>query len=167
MRALVWISEGTWQACVEQAKALVPQQAELTLLHVSSTDVEELVAGGRSGLLGRRHPSPGPPLRAISDQEARELLEAARTALGRQCQLVARRGRVECEVVAACADADLLVFARDGERRLGPKSLAPHARFVVDHAPCTVLLVWAVRPPGIDTIPPAPDRPSRRQRRGP
>ena len=44
--------------------------------------------------------------------------------------------------VVAAADADLLVVARDGERRAGPKSLGPRTRFVVDHAPCRVLLVW-------------------------
>jgi len=38
---------------------------------------------------------------------------------------------------------DLLVLARDGDRsRAGPASLGPGARFVVDHAPCQVLLVW-------------------------
>ncbi|MGB0097855.1 MAG: universal stress protein, partial [Solirubrobacteraceae bacterium] len=71
-------------------------------------------------------------------------------------ETVARRGRVEREVVAACANADLLVLARDGETRLGPKSLGPRAGFVVDHAPCTVLLAWAQSPPGIDTIPVPP-----------
>jgi hypothetical protein len=64
---------------------------------------------------------------------------------------------VEREVVAACAGADLLVLARDGaDDRLGPKSLGKHARFVVDHAPCQVLLVWAGQPPGADTLPPPP-----------
>ena len=43
---------------------------------------------------------------------------------------------------------DLLVLARDGDHsRLGPHSLGPAARFVVDHAPCRVLLVWADAPP--------------------
>ena len=45
-------------------------------------------------------------------------------------------------MVEAAAGADLLILARDGERRPGPKSLGPRTRFVVDHAPCRVLLVW-------------------------
>ena len=49
-------------------------------------------------------------------------------------------------MVGACEDADLLVVARDGEARIGPKSLGPHTHFVVDHAPCQVLLVWPVQP---------------------
>jgi arsenical pump membrane protein len=62
--------------------------------------------------------------------------------------------------VAAAAGADLLVLARDGDRsRLGPKSLGRADRFVVDHAPCPVLLVWPDGTPGTHTIPPPP-RPS-------
>ena len=66
------------------------------------------------------------------------------------------RGRVEREVVRAVAQGvDLLVVARDGDRsRLGPHSLGPATRFVVDHAPCAVLLVWPDEPPGVGSIPP-------------
>ena len=46
-------------------------------------------------------------------------------------------------MVAAAAGMDLLVLTRDGDgRQLGGGSLGPQARFVVDHAPCPVLLVW-------------------------
>jgi nucleotide-binding universal stress UspA family protein len=161
MRLLVWIAEGTWEACVDQAKSLLPERAEVTLLHVAPSDVEEVAAGGREGLLGRRRPPPAPTLRAIAAEEAQELLAAAQARLGRPSQTVARRGRVEREVVAACADADVLVLARDGDARLGPKSLGPRARFVVDHARCTVLLAWAQVPPGLDTIPVPPHLPER------
>ena len=163
MRAVLWIAEETWEACVSQALTLLPEQAEVTLLHVAPSDVEELAAGGAAGLLGRRRPPHEHGLRAVSDEEARHVLDAARARLGRDCSIVARRGRVEREVVAACADADLLVAARDGERRLGPKSLGPRARFIVDHAPCTVVLVWAQAPPAIDTIPPPPGPHHRRR----
>jgi nucleotide-binding universal stress UspA family protein len=160
MRAVVWISEGTWEACVDQAAALLPGDAEVTLLHVSPRDVEELAARGGSRLLGRRPPPPpGPPLPVIAEEEAQALLGAARSRLGRPAQTSSRRGRVEREVVAACADADLLIVAREGELRLGPKSLGKHTRFVVDHAPCQVLLVWPEPPPGIDAIPPPPSHP--------
>jgi len=158
MRTLVWIVEDTWEATVAEAAALVPPDAEITLLHVAPADVEELAGGGRRGLLGR-HPPPPPEhgIRAISDEAAQALLDDARERIGRPAETVARRGRVEREVVAAAQDADLLVLARDGDRkRLGPKSLGPPARFVVDHAPCRVLLVWADEPPGVETIPPPP-----------
>jgi len=52
---------------------------------------------------------------------------------------------------------DILVLARDGDReRLGPRSLGPDARFVVDHAPCRVLLIWPDITPELTTIPPPP-----------
>jgi nucleotide-binding universal stress UspA family protein len=156
MRAVVWIAESTWEACVDSAGELVPRDADVTLLHVSPTDVEDIAARGATRLLGRRPPPPaGPPLRAIAAEEAQALLESAQSRLGRAAQLDSRRGRVEREVVEACAGADLLVVARDGELRAGPKSLGPHTRFVVDHAPCQVLLVWPGAPaPG----PPGPHR---------
>lgn len=156
MRAVVWIAEDTWEACVEQARLLLPAGAEVTLLHVAPSDVEEVAAGGREGLLGRRPPPPAPALRAISDEEARSQLAAAQDRLGRPAHTVARRGRIEREVVQACAGADVLVLARDNELRLGPKSLGPRARFVVDHAPCTVILVWPAEAPGPERIPPPP-----------
>jgi nucleotide-binding universal stress UspA family protein len=70
---------------------------------------------------------------------------------------VSRRGRPEREIIAECAGASLLVLARDGDHsRLGPASLAPPTRFVVDHAPCRVLLVWPDEPPDLATVPPPP-----------
>jgi nucleotide-binding universal stress UspA family protein len=163
MRALVWIVEDTWEATVAEAAAFLPAGAEVTLLHVAPEDIEDLAEGSRHGLLGRRHPpSPGPhaPLRAISDEAAEQLLAEARERFGGDPRAERRRGRVEREVVAAAEGMDILVLARDGDHaRLGPHSLGPAARFVVDHAPCRVLLVWADAPPAVETIPlPPPHR---------
>lgn len=162
MRALVWIIEDTWQATVAEAAALLPPDAEVTLLHVASTEAEAVARRARHGLLGRRPPphEASVPLRAISEQAARELLAEAQTQLGRSAQLEARRGRVEREVVAAAEHMDILVLARDGDHeRLGPRSLGPATRFVVDHAPCRVLLVWPDVAPALTTIPPPPPPP--------
>jgi nucleotide-binding universal stress UspA family protein len=142
MRALVWIVEDTWEATIAGAGALLPADAEVTLLHVAPAGVEELAGAGRHGLLGRR-PGPARPLTPISDEAAEALLAEAGARLGRPAALVRRRGRVEHEVVDAARGMDLLALARDGDRsRPGPHSLGPAARFVVDHAPCAVLLVW-------------------------
>jgi nucleotide-binding universal stress UspA family protein len=150
MRALVWIVEDTWEVTVDEADAFLPPDADVTLLHVAPADVESVAEGARHGLLGRprpRHhhgPPPPQPLRAISEEAAAALLTAARERLGRDATTVSLRGRVEREVVAAADRADLLVLARDGARtRPGPHSLGPAARYVVDHALCRVLLVWA------------------------
>ena len=166
MRALVWIVEDTWEATVAEAAALLPADAEVTLLHVAPRGREPLAAGARHGLLGRRPPSTRGPARAA----ARDLRAGRR----RSCsprrpsdsaaprRLDGRRGRVEHEVVAAAERMDLLVLARDGDHaRLGPHSLGPAARFVVDHAPCRVLLVWPDARTRADTIPPPPPHPPK------
>jgi nucleotide-binding universal stress UspA family protein len=153
MRVVVWISEDTWEGCVDRAGALLPADAEIVLLHVAPSDVEALASHGGARLFGRHPPTPpGPPLRAIAEEEAQALLEAARARLGRPAELSARRGKIEREVLEVCAGADLLVLARDGERRLEPKSLGPRTRFVLDHAPSQVLLVWPDPPPSLDTL---------------
>ena len=160
MRVLVWLVEDIWDTTIAQTIASVPETAELALLFVVGADAEQLVTGARAGLLGRRHglpPPQEPPLRTISEQVAHAILREARTRLGRASTSEVRRGRVEREVVAAAADADLLVIARDGDRsRLGPRSIGPQARFVLDHAPCRVLLVWPDRAPSVSTIPAPP-----------
>ena len=50
----------------------------------------------------------------------------------------------------AAQDADVLVIARDN-RHPGPHSIGHAARFVVDHAPCSVVLAWPAGGPGRPT----------------
>jgi nucleotide-binding universal stress UspA family protein len=147
MRAVVWIVEETWQATVAAAAAFLPAGADITLLHVRAGDAEAVARGARYALLGRPRRQAGETLDAISEQGARGLLADAQALLGRQTVLDARCGHIEHQVVAAAATADLLVLARDEDRaHRGPRSLGPTARYVVDHAPCAVLLVWPDAP---------------------
>jgi nucleotide-binding universal stress UspA family protein len=157
MKALVWITEGTWQACVDAARTLAPAEADLTLLYVSPGELPAATRAAYSGLLGRGHPErdPGREVAQISAESAASLLQAAAERLGRPCTKVHRSGRIEREVVAVAEDAGLLILARDGDRRhRGPKSLGKESRFVVDHAPCPVLLVWPGAAPA--GMPPPP-----------
>jgi nucleotide-binding universal stress UspA family protein len=159
VHVVVWITEGTWPACVDAVRDWAPPDAEVQLLHVTGGDVAAAAHGAFVGLLGRGRPperDPGEQVEALAATAARELLTAAAERLGRAATSSERHGRVEREVVGAVADADLLICARDGDlTRTGPHSLAPPTRFVVDHAPCPVLLVWPERPPG-DPLPPPP-----------
>lgn len=160
-RVVVWVSEGTWQASVDAAVRLAPAAAGVTLLYVTPADLAETAHGAYLGLFGRGQPEndPGPRVAEIEAESAAELLDAAAARLGRDCQREERQGRPEREVVAAADGAGLLIVARDGDRsRLGPKSLGKEVRFVVDHAPCPVLLVWPEPAPGTGTIPPPPDK---------
>ena len=133
---------------------MLPASAAVRLVHVSPRDVERLVEEGPGGLLGRRPPATHPKsaARAVVAEEAHALLKAARTRLARPAELQALWGHPERELLEACADADLLVLARDGELRLGPKSFSRQARFVLDHAPCAALVVWDGPPPPADAV---------------
>jgi nucleotide-binding universal stress UspA family protein len=147
MRVLVWIVEETWRATVAAAAAFLPAGADITLLHVRASDAETVARGARYAMLGRSRRPAAEPLDVISGQSAHELLADAQAVLGREAVLDARSGRIEHEVVAAAGTADLLVLARDEDRaHRGPRSLGPTARYVVDHAPCAVLLLWPDAP---------------------
>ncbi|MFC1432067.1 universal stress protein [Streptacidiphilus sp. N1-3] len=162
MTVLVWITEGTWQAAVDAARAHAPAGAEVTLLHVTGDDIAATAHGSFAGLLGRGHRErdPGDRLEVLSVSAVTALLDAAAERLGRPAARSQAHGRVEREVVRAAEGAELLICARDGDRhRLGPRSLGHTTRFVVDHAPCPVLLVWPGAAPDLGSIPPPPDRP--------
>ena len=157
MAVIVWIVEGTWPACVDATRTHAPQGADIVLLHVTGHDIPGAARGAYASLLGRGRPErdPGTRVEQLAAASAEQLLQIAAERLGRPCTSVERAGRVEREVVAAADGADLLILARDGDRtRLGPKSLGPASRFVVDHAPCPLLLVWPQAAPGLATIPP-------------
>ncbi len=99
----------------------------------------------------RPHPFGRPALREgeIPEAEraaAKEILDEAAEALP-GAELMLKEGRPEREIVNAAAEwqADIILLCprtHYGERHpLGPKSVGHVARFVVDHAPCPVLLL--------------------------
>lgn len=139
MRVLAWIREAGWEACADAAAAI---DGDVTL---AATDPE---LGPPGGLLGRHRPRPGREERiaAVAAEAADALLDAAAERLGRAADQIVLHGHAEHAVCDAAADFDVLVVARD-DLHPGPKSLRPPTRFVVDHAPCAVLLVWPGEPP--------------------
>lgn len=161
MRIVIWVVEGTWQGCIDAALETFPAESRFALLHVTPSDVAEAAEAATVGLFGRGFPGHkhGSPFEDVAEDAASKLLAAAAARLGQPgAELLRRRGRIEREVVSAIAqDVDVLVAARDGDHeRLGPRSLGHATRFVVDHAPCAVLLVWPDGSPGIESIPPPP-----------
>lgn len=155
MRVVVWLAEGTWQACVDAAREL---SGDVTLLYVRDMDTVAALSGS-TGLLGRGHAAH----EALLAEAEEELLTAAAERLGRPAATLTRKGRPEREVVAVCVDFDVLVLARDGDRsRLGPRSLGHATRFVVDHAACEIFLVWPEGSPGLATLPPPPTHDQKR-----
>lgn len=162
MNVIIWITEGTWPAYIDAARTHAPGDADVVLLHVTPADVPGAAHGAFAGLLGRGHleRDPGTQVEKLAAASADRLLAQAAQRLGRPCTRTERTGRPEREVVAAAEGADLLVLVRDGDRsHLGPRSLGPTSRFIVDHAPCPVLLVWPETAPGIATLAPPPPHP--------
>jgi len=141
MAVLVWITESTWQACVDAALSVAPAGADITLLAVVDTGTTEAAHGAFSGMFGRAAQDPAQRLTANAEAAAGRLLDAAADRLGRPAQRIQRRGRAEREVTSAAEGADMLIVARDVAAP-GPRSLGKAVRFVVDHAPCPVLLIW-------------------------
>jgi nucleotide-binding universal stress UspA family protein len=163
MRIVAWVVEGTWPAVIDavrtHASADASADAEIVLLHVTDPDTPQIAHGAYAGLLGRGHHErdPGTRLEQLAAAGAAELLAAAAGRLGQPATRIARTGRPEREVVAEADRAGMLILARDGDQtRLGPKSLGRAGRFIIDHAPCPVLVVWPASAPGLSTLPPAP-----------
>jgi nucleotide-binding universal stress UspA family protein len=158
MTVLVWVTEESWMACVDAARARAAAD-EVTLLVVTDAGAVDAAQGAFTALLGRGGAGPGAQLEATAGAAATEVLEAAAARLARPARREQRRGRPEREVVQAARGAALLILARQGAGA-GPKSLGRAARFVVDHAPCPILLVWPGPVPDHPLPPPPPDDPA-------
>ncbi len=141
------------------------QDAELHLLHV--VDTRPLAEFGlAAGALPARTGRAAEQMRAmgaLGGEAGRRMLEeaealvAARRAAGGAIRRLQRTGVPEHEIVAAAYEvgADLIVLGA-AEEPAGPappgpgprarfphRRLTPTVRFVVDHAPCDVLLLYA------------------------
>jgi nucleotide-binding universal stress UspA family protein len=154
MTVLVWVAENTWKACVDAARSLAPAGADVALLTVIDTGTAEAARGAFGGMLGRAGHDPAERLAAAAEAAAGDLLDAAQARLGRPARRIRCHGEERHEIMSAARDATMLIVARDGHGP-GPKSLGKSVRFVVDHAPCPVLLVWS-GPPGPIPGPPLP-----------
>jgi nucleotide-binding universal stress UspA family protein len=135
---MVWINPAAaWESAVDAAARLSCDEVILLLV------TEYVGEQAFTGLLGPAGHEPGEAFAGIEEDQAAALFDEAEARIGRPVRRLWERGVPEHEVVAAAADADMLVCVRDGTRGLpGPGSLGPVTRFVVDHAPCGVLLVW-------------------------
>lgn len=140
MAVMVWINPAAaWESAVDAVANLSRDEVVLLLVTEPAADGY----GAFTGLLGPAGHEPGEAFAGIEEDQAAALFDEAEARIGRPVRRLWERGVAEHEVVTAAGGADLLVCVRDGAHGLpGPDSLGPATRFVVDHAPCAVLLVW-------------------------
>lgn len=151
MRALLCLSGLEGGRFVRRSLSLLPRgDIEVVLLYVADTrPAEELGYARRSWL--RAGPARGSSIDRAEDEAATEVLDEARgTCLemgvpASSARAIARRGHPQHEIVevARAESADVIVVGarHHGAALTGPKSVGPVARFVLDHAPCDVLLL--------------------------
>lgn len=149
MRVLCCLDGSNIEQITKALSALVNANERIIgLLYVTDSGPHGEMERKREGLLRPRHPS-GPLIERVQQAEAAAaqdiLQEGLRYLPG--AETLHREGRPEREIVQCASDwnADLVVICPrtlgfDGPT-LGPKSVGHVARFVLDHAPCPVLLV--------------------------
>ena len=142
--------DGTNGEKVSRATEMLSATQPLTLgiLYVIDTGPRKDIEHTRERFLR----PPGAP-RSREDEMEQAELAAAQDVLSEglrylpNAETFRRQGRPEREVVNAAAEwqADLVIICPRGEyggkATIGPKSVGHVARFVLDHAPCPVLLV--------------------------
>jgi len=120
----------------------------IRLLYVTDSGPHEEMGRKREGLLRARRPS-GPlseRMRQAEGVAAQDILQEGKHYFP-AAETIHREGKPEREIVQCAAEwnADLIVICprspEYGGPTLGPKSVGHVARFVLDHAPCPVLLV--------------------------
>ncbi len=151
--------DGTNIEQVSKAISSLLNTADLTigLLYVTDIGPREEMGRQRERFF-RPHPPPLPrqeQMRQAESMAAQDVLEEGVRYLP-GAQKLQRAGRPEREIVNCAAQwhAGLIVICSHslshGGPPLGPKSVGHVAHFVLDHAPCPVLLV---RPVSRDTFP--------------
>ena len=151
---LVCVDGADPRRLIAAAHALVTEPARWAAVHVIDARGHLDLGALRRGLVGA---GPLPPhlaadIEAAGHEHARVVLDAARAAFAdlglsgdADATSLVRLGEPGREICAAAAAwrADLLVLRASRRERPepGPKSVGHTARFVVDHAPCPVLLL--------------------------
>lgn len=151
------------------ASLLSSEEKTLGVLYVTDTGPQEDMKRQRERFLRPSRPTlpRHEQMRQAEEALAQEVLAEASQHLGAysaHIEPLQRTGRPEREIVQLAAEwqADLIVICprspRAGGPALGPKSVGHVARFVLDHAPCPVLLVRTRVSDGFTLPPPPPPR---------
>jgi nucleotide-binding universal stress UspA family protein len=131
---------------------LTPSEQTVGLLYVIDSGPRKDIERARERFLHPPH-LPSPRAEQVTQAEvdaAQDILQEGQHYFNQtdnQADILQRTGRPEHEIVQCAIDwqADLIVICPRAPKYsgppLGPKSVGHVARFVLDHAPCPVLLV--------------------------
>lgn len=148
MRVLCCL-DGTNSEHIRMAlSTITTNERTIALLYVTDTGPHGEMERKREGLLRSRQPSRplSERMRQTETAVAQDILQEGQRSIP-DAETLHREGRPEREIVncAAAWLADLILICPrshyDGKPEIGPKSVGHVARFVLDHAPCPVLLV--------------------------
>jgi nucleotide-binding universal stress UspA family protein len=127
---------------------ITANERTIGLLYVTDIGPHYEIERKREGLLRPRHPS-GPLYEKMRQAEVASAQEILHEGLRYfpDTQTLSREGKPEREIIQCASEwnADLIVICprspATGKPAPGPKSVGHVARFVLDHAPCPVLLI--------------------------
>ena len=149
MRVLCCL-DGTNARQVRKATEMLSaaEASTIGILFVTDTGPRHDIGRVRERFL--RHPGPPPPreqeMQQAEKSSAQDILNEGLSHFP-GAETLQREGRPEREIVNVAAEwqADIVIVCPRAEYgdtpRIGPKSVGHVARFVIDHAPCPVLLV--------------------------
>jgi nucleotide-binding universal stress UspA family protein len=129
-------------------RADAPDPLTIGLLYVTDTGPHGELERQRERFMRPPHMPPGrqEQMRQAEAASAQDILDEGTVAFP-GAERIQRTGRPEREIVNCAAEwnADLILICPrttyDDKPSIGPKSVGHVARFVLDHAPCPVLLV--------------------------
>ena len=156
MQVLCAIGQRGGPELIRRVAELVDGNSELLLLEVIDTGPRNHLERITGPLLhGPLHdPDRKQSLKAAEDSAGRAVIEEAQATAreaGLSTRILVERGNPERIIVRVAGDQKvslIVISAREGAEghpSIGPASVGHTARFVLDHAPCDVLLLREVR----------------------
>jgi nucleotide-binding universal stress UspA family protein len=146
-RALICVRGFGIDRLLDRAAALLPAHLSWTIVHVVDQRPEEELERALAALPGRHliHARDGDDrIHRSVDQLQRDVqsdVEAWLTERGREADLAFRYGIPEQEIIALIEQLSADLVAIGARPEAGPHRFSHVSRFIVDHAPCSVLVL--------------------------
>jgi len=154
MRVICAIGQRGGSELVQRLAGIVGDRAECLLLHVIDTGPRHDLEDYLRGPLHRRPDHCEPPheaaIKAAEETAGRSAVEEALAAAqhaGLKAETSVKEGKPEEIIVQIARDVEaelIVIWAGEGAAghpHIGPAAVGHTARFVIDHAPCEVLLL--------------------------